>query len=185
MSPIPPFDALAKSYGARIARLRGLSIISIACKTDRAVDIGFTSHRQSLLSALLRSPGRFEVAQGVFAYGPGATSVGELIRADSSLCGALNLMLSNFRCTVEWSGPSVSARVGVGIADGDATGGQRFLSNLALIADRLSKISERLPDINRKRDGCSPALARKIAATVGFVAPLILLFAVRYWFRRG
>ena len=185
MTAIPPFDVLARNYGAEIVRFRGLSTISMACKVDRAVDIGFTSRRQSLLALLFRSAPRFEIAQGVFAYGPGATSASEFISADDSLRVALSLLLSSFRCSVEWSGNAVSVRVSSGVVDADATGGQRFLSNLALIAERLNAIGNKPMVIDRRREGYGPLLIRKITLTACFVTPLIVLLAVRYWVRRG
>jgi hypothetical protein len=180
MTPIPPFEVLAKSYGARIASLRGLSIISMACKSGHAVDVGFTTRRRSLLASVFRSPPRFEIAEGVFAYGRGATSASEFIRSDDSLRVALSLLLSKFPCSVEWSGDTVSVRVGSGGANADATGGHRFLSNFALIAERLSVVGEKLGAIDCRREGYGPALIRKITLTVSFVATLAVLFALRY-----
>lgn len=185
MTLIPPFDALAKGYGAEIARFRGLSIVSLACNTDRPVDIGFTARHQSLFAPLFLSQPRFEVAHGVFAYGRGSVNAGELIRRDENLCSALNLLLSNFRCTVEWSGHLVSVRVGVGVADADATGGQRFLSNLAVVAEGLGEVGKHMAVANRPGEGFGPARLRKITLAASFVVPLILLFTVRYWIWRG
>ncbi|WP_377694980.1 hypothetical protein [Paraburkholderia humisilvae] len=185
MTSVPPFDALAKSYGAQIARFRGLSIISIACNVERSVDIGFTARPESSLAPFFRLPPRFEIAHRVFAYGPGLLSAGELIRGDEVLCSALKFLLSNFRCTVEWSGQRVSVRVGVGVADADATGGQRFLSNLALVANRLGDVGRHRVVVNRRGEGFGPARLRKITLTAAFIVPLVLLFTVKYWISRG
>jgi hypothetical protein len=121
----------------------------------------------------------------VFAYGPGAASAGEFINADDSLRVALSLLLSTFRCSIEWSGNAVSVRVGSSVADADATGGQRFLSNLALIAERLNAIGKKPMTIDRRREGYGPALIRKITLTASFLAPLVVLLAVGYWVRRS
>jgi hypothetical protein len=185
MTPIAPFRELVKSYGAEVVQFRGLSTISIPCKADRAVDIGFTSRRQSLLAPLLRFPPRFQIAPGVFAYGANAASLDKFISADDNLRAALSLLLSNFRCRVEWSGQVVSVTVRSGVADADATGGTRFLSNLALVAQRLSLISEKCMKVDHERDGYGPAQIRKMTPRATLISALLVVLAAVFWLCRG
>lgn len=183
MTPIPPLHELAKSYGATAVGSSGLTIISMPCHTHCAVDIGFTMHRRSLPVTLFRSTPRTEIADGVFAYGQGLQAGCDLIRRDEKLCNALKLLLTQFRCTVEWSGQWVSVRVGIGVADADSTGGHRFLSNLTEIADSLGEVGKQMTGVKSPGEEMGPARLRKIVLTAGFVLPLAFLFTMRYWLR--
>lgn len=184
---MPTLDEVAKKYSATIVRKRGLDIISVPVKCDEQIDIGFFRTEWKSLGNVLPFLARKEFSPGLYTYGSQAERWLPLFSADEKLCLALRTLLAGCATSIEWSGSRATVRVSIlrGSPDGDATGGERFFTNLIMIANQLETIyvHGRSSGIPQNVKPLGPAKVRKIILVSAFVIPFTLLLIQHYAIR--
>ncbi|MCO5401213.1 hypothetical protein [Ralstonia soli] len=136
-------DEMARQHNVSIYRLRALEVATIPVECTKQVDVGFYAKERAPLINPLSFLTKAKIRPGLFAYGKQAPSLVQAVAADGELCSALDTLLTNYAWAIEWNDGSLRARVNLleATIDGDSTGGERFLSNLEIVARRLGDIS--------------------------------------------
>jgi len=182
------FGELAKNYGATTwGNGRGLKVVCVPTPCPAHVDIGFGRRELTFLGRAIPPFRRHKISDDIFIYGSCAKALHPLIVEDCELCSAIGLLLGRYAYGIDWSGQEVSARINLYTAtpDGDETGGEKFLSSLAKIANRLSEIGRTSEQAMRSKSGWGPGRARNLSFFLGLTVPLIFaLFATKFLFHR-
>ena len=177
-------DEIAHAHNARIDRFRGLSVASESVMFDGQVNIGFSQKERRLIGSVLPFLAGQKIRPDLYARGKDIDKRLDLFAGDDELCTALRILLGGYAYSIEWAGSRLCARVSVydGAIDGDATGGERFFSNLDVVAARLSALGKhgRLPGRSEATATSGPAALRKFGLLAGLLVPFALLMVLHH-----
>ncbi|UWE18074.1 hypothetical protein [Herbaspirillum huttiense] len=177
MPVTPPFRDLAKEYGITIVRDRSDSVMSIACYARQRVDIGICARSPWWPLVRWKIIRLIAVEIDIFCYGPGAHALAQAIHSNEELRLALQLHFEKFFSSLAWSGSTLSTHLSPEVAESDATGGRRFVSNFSRIACKLQEHAESNTGCTSQIEGCGPLFIERIFRFTGY-ALLLLLFAI-------
>ncbi len=175
-------DETAHTRNARFDRFRSLGVAYVSVMFNGKVDIGFSQKERKIVGSVLPFLAGRQIRTGPYVWGKDIDRWIDLFAGDNELCAALSVLLEGYAYSIEWAGSRLSARVSVydRSIDGDATRGELFSANLAVVAARLTALGERgsLPGRSEGRMAWGPAALRKFARVAGFILPFALLMAV-------
>jgi len=177
MPVTPPFRDLAKEFGITIIRDRSDSVISIACYARQHVDIGLCARSPWWPLVKWQIIRVVPVETDIFCYGPGAHALAQAIHSDEELRLALQLHFEKFCSSLAWSGSTLSTHLSPAVAESDATGGRRFVSNFSKIACKLQEHAESNTECKSQMEGYGPLFIGRIFRATGY-ALLLLCFAI-------
>jgi hypothetical protein len=176
------FDQLAKTNGATVNRIRGLTIVSLPLRLPVRLDIGFsTSYHLSGLGGFLPFLRHFEMQSGLYVYGERSEVFSRVAAGDCELCFAIRSVFDQYAFEITCSDMSLVARLNT-IArpwSDDPSGGGRLLANLAVITRRLGELDYReFAATPRSRLMWGPSRSRKILTAAIVVFIFIMPFAL-------
>jgi hypothetical protein len=171
---IPYFQELANERGVLIKRVgKYQTKMVIDCGSCPIIDIAFTQKPRGFLDGLLLRPTRFEIAEKIYCYGRGATTLRNVLSADTALHEQLQLLFDRFRSPIEWHGDKLLTFQSVAVAESDETAGRRFLDAFVSVKERLDLIDASRV-MGRTGDGVGPAGYRRWIPVISYAFAAVL-----------